>query len=323
MESEQEDQTPEHTTEGRFFGRLRTGLQKTRQALKQGLDAVFSRTRVDAETLEELEEVLIMADLGVPTTQKVLQEVDQLVKQKAFESSGEGLRDGVVATVRDMLLAAAPPAAPSEETALPRPWVLMLVGVNGVGKTTTLGKLAYQMREDGARPLLAAADTFRAAAIEQAEIWAHRAGVDIIKGQAHGDAAAVAYDAVQAAQARQADSVLIDTAGRLHTKSHLMDELKKMQRVLHRALPGAPHDIWLALDATTGQNAIVQVQQFHESLGLTGLILTKLDSTAKGGIVVNIADQFQLPIRYIGIGEGVEDLRPFDAAEFAAALLEP
>ena len=162
-----------------------------------------------------------------------------------------------------------------------------------------------------------------AAAVEQAEVWAERAGVDIIKGQAGGDAAAVAYDAVKAAQARQADQVLIDTAGRLHNKSHLMDELKKMKRVLERALPGAPHDIWLVLDATTGQNAVVQVQQFHNALDLTGLVLTKLDGTAKGGIVVNIADQFQLPIRYVGIGEGIEDLRPFDAAEFAEALLAP
>ena len=307
-------------TEERLFGRLRAGLEKTRQSLKQSLESVFSRQRVDADTLEELEEVLIMADLGMPATQKVLQEVETLVKEKAIESDGEGLRDGVVTTVRNMLLESMPPVSDDEATQ-PQPWVLMLVGVNGVGKTTTLGKLAHQMRADGDTPLIAAADTFRAAAIEQAEIWADRAGADLIKGQAGGDAAAVAYDAVQAAQARQANRVLIDTAGRLHNKSHLMDELKKMQRVLARALPGAPHEIWLVLDATTGQNAVVQVQQFHDALGLTGLVLTKLDGTAKGGIVVNIADQFQLPIRYVGIGEGVDDLRPFDAAEFAEALL--
>jgi fused signal recognition particle receptor len=307
--------------EGRFFGRLRAGLQKTRQALQQSLESVFSRQRLDAETLEDLEEALIMADLGVAATQKVLQEVSRLVKQKAIDGNGEGLRQSVTATIRDILLRATPSGL--DEALLPAPWVLMLVGVNGVGKTTTMGKLAYQMRQAGATPLLAAADTFRAAAIEQADIWARRAGVDIIKGQAGGDAAAVAYDAVQAAQARQADRVLIDTAGRLHTKSHLMDELKKMQRVLGRALSGAPHDIWLVLDATTGQNATAQVRQFHAALGLTGLILTKLDGTAKGGIVVNIADQFQLPLRYVGIGESVDDLRPFDAAEFAEALLEP
>jgi fused signal recognition particle receptor len=312
----------ENMAEGRFFGRLRSGLQKTRQALRQSLESVFSRQRIDAETLEDLEEALIMADLGMPATQKVLQEVSQLVKQKAFEGGGEGLRQGVAATIRNILLSAVPPEGAAADAPLPSPWVLMLVGVNGVGKTTTMGKLAHQMRQSGATPLLAAADTFRAAAIEQAEIWAQRAGVEIIKGQAGGDAAAVAYDAVQAARARQADRVLIDTAGRLHTKIHLMDELKKMQRVLDRALPGAPHDIWLVLDATTGQNATMQVRQFHEALGLTGLILTKLDGTAKGGIVVNIADQFRLPIRYVGIGESVEDLRPFDAAEFAEALLE-
>jgi fused signal recognition particle receptor len=301
-----------------FLTRLRAGLQKTRQALQQGLEGVFSRPRIDAETLEDLEEALIMADLGVPATQKVLQEVSTRVKQKALEA-GEGLRHGVMTTVRDILLAALPPS--SEAQGRPQPWVLMLVGVNGVGKTTTLGKLAYQLRGAGETPVLAAADTFRAAAIEQAEIWAQRAGVTIIKGQPGGDAAAVAFDAVQAARSRRADCVLIDTAGRLHTKVHLMEELKKMQRVLGRALPGAPHDIWLVLDATTGQNAIMQVQQFHAALGLTGLILTKLDGTAKGGIVVNIAEQFRLPIRYIGIGEGVDDLRPFDATAFAEALL--
>jgi fused signal recognition particle receptor len=197
-----------------------------------------------------------------------------------------------------------------------------MVGVNGVGKTTTLGKLAHQFQAAGEKSLLVAADTFRAAAIEQAELWAKRAGVDIIKGQPGGDAAAVAFDAVRAARARQVERVLIDTAGRLHTKVHLMEELKKMRRVLEREMPGAPHDIWLVLDATTGQNGITQVQQFHDSLGLTGLVLTKLDGTAKGGIVINIADQFHVPIRYIGIGEGLDDLRPFDAAEFAAALLE-
>jgi fused signal recognition particle receptor len=304
--------------EGGFFGRLRAGLQKTRQALKERLETVFTRPRVDAETLEELEEALIMADLGIQATGKILQEVSQRVKQRVIQA-GDGLRIGVAEAIRDILLAAAPP--PHDEP-LVRPWVLMLVGVNGVGKTTTLGKLAYQRRAAGERVMLVAADTFRAAAIEQAAIWAERAGVDIIKGQPGGDAAAVAFDAVRAAQSRQADRVLIDTAGRLHTKHHLMEELKKMTRVLGRELPGAPHDIWLVLDATTGQNGIMQVRQFHADLGLTGLVLTKLDGTAKGGIVVHIADEFRLPIRYVGVGEGVDDLRPFDAAEFAAALLE-
>ena len=305
--------------EGRFFGRLLSGLHKTRQALKENLEAVFSRKRIDTETLEELEEALILADLGVQTTEKVLQEVNKRVKQKTIEA-GESLRAGVVETLRDILLAATPTSAP--DMTFPRPWVLMMVGVNGVGKTTTLGKFAYQLRAAGETPLLVAADTFRAAAIEQAELWAKRAGVDIIKGQPGGDAAAVAFDAVRAARARQVDRVLIDTAGRLHTKVHLMEELKKMRRVLEREMPGAPHDIWLVLDATTGQNGIAQVQQFHDSLGLTGLVLTKLDGTAKGGIVINIAEQFHVPIRYIGIGEGMDDLRPFDAAEFARALLE-
>jgi fused signal recognition particle receptor len=306
--------------EGRFLGRLWAGLQKTRQALTESLGAVFSRKRIDAETLEELEEALILADLGAPTTEKILQEVHRRVKQKTIEA-GAGLQAGVIETVRDILLAATPASA-ATLTAPPRPWVLLMVGVNGVGKTTTLGKLAHQFQAAGETSLLVAADTFRAAAIEQAELWAKRAGVDIIKGQPGGDAAAVAFDAVRAARARQVERVLIDTAGRLHTKVHLMEELKKMRRVLEREMPGAPHDIWLVLDATTGQNGVAQVQQFHESLGLTGLVLTKLDGTAKGGIVINIAEQFHIPIRYIGVGEGLDDLRPFDAAEFAAALLE-
>jgi len=303
----------------RLFERMRLGLRKTRETLQQGLDAVFSHNRVDADTLEELEEVLIMADLGAVATRKVLQEVEQRVRQNAIAPNGEGLREGVVDTISEILLS----ATTSGEVRSPeaRPWVMMLVGVNGVGKTTTLGKLAHQFRDMGERPLIVAADTFRAAAIEQAEIWAQRAGVEIIKGQAGGDAAAVAYDAIQAAQARHVDRVLIDTAGRLHNKVHLMDELKKMRRVLARTMPEAPHEVWLVLDATTGQNAVSQVAQFHEHIGLTGLVLTKLDSTAKGGIVVNIADQFHLPIRYIGIGEEIDDLRPFEAITFAQALL--
>lgn len=306
--------------ERRFLGRLRSGLQKTRQALKESLDTVFRRQRVDSETLEELEEVLIMADLGLPVTTRVLQEVSGRANRRSLQGDN-GLRDGVAAALRDILLTAFE-AAPHSEVKPPPPWVLMLVGVNGAGKTTTMGKLAYQFHQTGERVLIAAADTFRAAAIEQAEIWAQRAGVDMIKGQPGGDSAAVAFDALRAAQARNMDRVLIDTAGRLHTKSHLMEELKKMVRVLRRELPGAPHDVWLVLDATTGQNGVAQVKQFHDDLGLTGLVLTKLDGTAKGGIVINIADQFQIPIRYIGIGEGLDDLRPFDAEAFIAALLE-
>ncbi len=302
-----------------FLQRLRSGLQKTRQSLMGSLEAVFSRKRLDIDTLEELEEALILADLGARTADKVLQEVNVRVKNKTIEA-GDGLRDGVIDILRDIMTGAMPSAA--ETIAQPRPWVLMMVGVNGVGKTTTLGKLAHHFRQQGGKSLLVAADTFRAAAIEQAAIWSERAGVDVIKGQPGGDAAAVAFDAVQAACARRMDRVLIDTAGRLHTKAPLMEELKKMQRVLGRALPDAPHDIWLVLDATTGQNGLAQVRQFHESLGLTGLVLTKLDGTSKGGIVINVAQEFQLPIRYIGVGEGVDDLRPFDVAEFTAALFD-
>ena len=305
--------------ESGFFQRLRNGLQKTRQSLMGSLEVVFSRKRLDIDTLEELEEALILADLGVRTADRVLQEVNARVKNKTIEA-GDGLRDGVIGILREIMAGVVPPAA--ETTDQPRPWVLMMVGVNGVGKTTTLGKLAHHFHQQGGTSLLAAADTFRAAAIEQAAIWGERAGVDVIRGQPGGDAAAVAFDAVQAACARQVERVLIDTAGRLHTKAPLMEELKKMQRVLGRALPDAPHDVWLVLDATTGQNGLAQVRQFHDSLGLTGLVLTKLDGTAKGGIVINVAQEFQLPIRYVGVGEGVDDLRPFDAAEFTAALFD-
>lgn len=301
-----------------FFQRLRSGLQKTRQSLMGRLDVVFSRQRLDLDTLEELEEALILADLGAHTAERVLQEVSARVKNKTI-AAGDGLRDGVIDILRDIMTGAMPPV---EAISQPRPWVLMMVGVNGVGKTTTLGKLAHHFHQQGGKSLLVAADTFRAAAVEQAAIWGERAGVDIIKGQPGGDAAAVAFDAVQAACARHVDQVLIDTAGRLHTKAPLMEELKKMQRVLGRALPDAPHDVWLVLDATTGQNGLAQVRQFHDSLGLTGLVLTKLDGTAKGGIVINVAQEFQLPVRYIGVGEGVDDLRPFDAAEFTAALFD-
>ena len=305
---------------GGFFQRLRSGLQKTRQSLMGSLEVVFSRKRLDIDTLEELEEALILADLGAPTADRVLQEVNARVKNKTIEA-GDGLREGVIDILRD-IMAGAVPVVVVEEVSRPRPWVLMMVGVNGVGKTTTLGKLAHHFQQQGGKSLLVAADTFRAAAIEQAAIWGERAGVDVIKGQPGGDAAAVAYDAVQAACARHMDRVLIDTAGRLHTKAPLMEELKKMQRVLGRSLPDAPHDIWLVLDATTGQNGLAQVRQFHESLGLTGLVLTKLDGTSKGGIVINVAHEFQLPIRYVGVGEGVDDLRPFDVAEFTAALFD-
>ena len=301
-----------------FFQRLRSGLQKTRQSLMGSLEAVFSRNRLDIDTLEELEEALILADLGARTADRVVQEVNARVKSRTI-AAGDGLRDGVIDILRGIMAGAIPPSASINQ---PPPWVLMMVGVNGVGKTTTLGKLAHHLHQEGGTSLLVAADTFRAAAIEQAAIWGERAGVDVIKGQPGGDAAAVAFDAVQAARARQVDRVLIDTAGRLHTKAPLMDELKKMQRVLGRALPEAPHDIWLVLDATTGQNGLAQVRQFHDSLGLTGLVLTKLDGTAKGGIVINVAQEFQLPIRYVGVGEGVDDLRPFDAAEFTAALFD-
>jgi fused signal recognition particle receptor len=269
------------------------------------------KRRIDADLLEEIEELLITSDIGVQTAARL---IDRLSAAKA------GSVEELQAVLRTEILAILThPPRPTREPGS-APHVIMVVGVNGVGKTTTIGKLAARLKADGRKVLIAAADTFRAAAVEQLAIWAERAGADIVRHQDGADPAAVAYDAVDAARARGADVVIVDTAGRLHTKVNLMEEIKKIKRSIAKKLPDAPHEILLVLDATTGQNAVSQARLFHEALELTGIALTKLDGTAKGGIVIAICHEFDIPLRYIGIGEAIEDLQEFDPEQFVEAL---
>ncbi len=296
----------------RYFARLRERLTKTRQNLSAGFSRVLTgKRRIDADLLEEIEELLITSDIGVQTAARL---IDRLSAAKA------GSVEELQAVLRTEILAILThPPRPTREPGS-APHVIMVVGVNGVGKTTTIGKLAARLKADGRKVLIAAADTFRAAAVEQLAIWAERAGADIVRHQDGADPAAVAYDAVDAARARGADVVIVDTAGRLHTKVNLMEEIKKIKRSIAKKLPDAPHEILLVLDATTGQNAVSQARLFHEALELTGIALTKLDGTAKGGIVIAICHEFDIPLRYIGIGEAIEDLQEFDPEQFVEAL---
>jgi fused signal recognition particle receptor len=296
----------------RYFARLRERLGKTRQSLSAGLSRVLTgKRRIDADLLEEIEELLITSDIGVQTTARLI---------ARLSAATAGPLEELQAVLRaEILSILARPPRPAQ-TPEPPPHVIMVVGVNGVGKTTTIGKLAARLKAEGRKVLIAAADTFRAAAVEQLTIWAERAGADIVRHQDGADPAAVAYDAVDAAQARGADVVIVDTAGRLHTKVNLMEEIKKVKRSIAKKLPNAPHEILLVLDATTGQNAISQARLFHEALELTGIALTKLDGTAKGGIVIAICHEFDIPLQFIGIGEGIEDLQDFDPEQFVEAL---
>ncbi|MBI5442861.1 MAG: signal recognition particle-docking protein FtsY [Deltaproteobacteria bacterium] len=306
----------EPPAEGGLFARLRQGLEKTRQGFVQKVDRVlFGKKTIDAETLDELEEALVTADLGVQTAVKLIQGIQERVERKEL-GSPEALRSYLKEAVRGILVE----DEGHFELGAERPYVVMVVGVNGVGKTTTIGKIASQFRARGCKVILAAADTFRAAAIEQLGIWGERVGAHVVRHQHGSDPAAVAYDAVQAAQAREAELVIIDTAGRLHTKANLMEELKKVKRVIGKAAPGAPHEVLLVVDATTGQNAISQARLFHEAVGVDSIALTKLDGTAKGGVIVGICEELKIPIKFIGIGEKVDDLRPFDARAFVEAL---
>ncbi len=305
-------QSANHTPGGGYLKRLKNRLSKTRQTLADGFDKIFAdQTRVDDAMLENLEELLITADIGVQTAMQLIEQisakhisdVDQLKSQ---------LREEILSILKVHTSAA--------QIVNSTPHVIMVIGVNGVGKTTTIGKLAAKSTAAGKKVLIAASDTFRAAAIEQLTIWAERAGADIVKHKAHADPAAVAFDAVAAASSRGADVVLIDTAGRLHTKINLMEELKKIKRSIAKQLPGAPHEVLMVLDATTGQNAISQAKLFNAALDITGLALTKLDGTAKGGIVVSICSALNIPLQYIGIGEQIDDLRPFEPEQFVKAL---
>jgi fused signal recognition particle receptor len=300
-----------------FIGRLRERLGKTRASLVDNVRTVFSgRSRIDDDIFDELEEVLITADVGVETTLDIIEDMRRVCREERLEDP-EALYD----VLKSELTQALEPGDHAVHWETDQgPHVTLIVGVNGSGKTTTIGKLASHLTAAGKSVILGAADTFRAAATEQLAIWGERTGVPVIKHQDGADPAAVAYDAADASVARNSDCLIIDTAGRLHTKVNLMEELKKIQRVLGKRVPGAPHEVLLVLDATTGQNGLQQAKQFTDALHVTGIVLTKLDGTAKGGIVVAIQRQLGIPIKLIGVGETVDDLQPFDAAEFVEAL---
>ena len=299
-----------------FFVRLRDRLSRTRKAFTNRIDnLLLGKKEIDENLLEELEEILIASDIGVQTTMALIQRVRERVERKDLIDPGElkhALQGEILAFLK----------VPSKPVQMPhdKPHVIMVVGVNGVGKTTTIGKLSDRYTRQGQRVLLIAADTFRAAAVEQLEIWGDRVGAEVIRHKGRADPSAVVYDGIQAATSRGVDVVMIDTAGRLHTKVNLMEQLKKIRRTVARQIAHAPHEILLVLDASTGQNAISQAQLFHEATGVTGVALTKLDGTAKGGIVVGICHDLKLPIQYIGLGEKVDDLQDFDADAFAKAL---
>ena len=298
-----------------FFAKLKAGLDKTRKSILGGVDAVLGGfTKIDEELFEELEEALIMADMGVQTTMNIVENLRKRVKRE--HATDPSLIKGMLA---DEITAILSEGVQQEET-LPNPSVILVIGVNGVGKTTTIGKLASRYKAEGRSVLLAAADTFRAAAIDQLEVWGQRAGIEVIKQEENSDPAAVVYDAVHAARSQKRDLLICDTAGRLHNKKNLMEELRKIGKVIEREHPDAHKEVYLVLDATTGQNALQQAKLFQEVADITGIILTKLDGTAKGGIVVAIKSELQIPVRYIGVGEGINDLQKFDAKEFAKAL---
>ncbi|MBR2851254.1 MAG: signal recognition particle-docking protein FtsY [Anaerotignum sp.] len=298
-----------------FFAKLKAGLDKTRKNILGGVDGVLGAfTKIDEDLFEELEEALIMADLGVQTTMDIVENLRKRVKRE-HATDPSVIKDMLIDEITAILEEGA-----EEAESLPNPSVLLVIGVNGVGKTTTIGKLAHNYKEEGKTVMLAAADTFRAAAIDQLEIWGERNNVPVIKQEENSDPAAVVFDAVHEARKQNADLLICDTAGRLHNKKNLMEELKKIARVIEREYPAAHKEVYLVLDATTGQNALQQAKLFKEVADITGIVLTKLDGTAKGGIVVAIKSELQIPVRYIGVGEGIHDLQKFNAAEFAGAL---
>ena len=299
------------------FTRLRDRLRRTRQSLVSGLGKLFAGRKLDDEALEELESRLLLADVGVDVTNHLIQRLTERVSRQSLNDA-----PALLQALHDELLAILAPCQQPWRPSDSRPYVILTVGVNGVGKTTTIGKLAQWLQNEGHSVLLAAGDTFRAAAVEQLQVWGERNRIPVIAQTRGADSASVIYDAIQAATARQIEVVIADTAGRLHTQSNLMEELKKIKRVMGKLDATAPHEVLLVVDASTGQNALNQAVQFHEAVGVTGLILTKLDGTAKGGIVFAIARRLGLPIRFIGVGESLEDLRAFDAGEFVAALLD-
>ncbi|MEE3609248.1 signal recognition particle-docking protein FtsY [Avibacterium paragallinarum] len=318
-QSEAENPQPaekEKPSKGGFFSRLVKGLIRTKQNIGSGFLSLFSGKKIDDDLFEELEEQLLIADIGMPTTTKIINNLTQHASRKQLKEA-DLLYQQLKAELADIIN---PVAQPLQIDSSKKPYVILMVGVNGVGKTTTIGKLARQFQMQGKSVMLAAGDTFRAAAVEQLQVWGERNHIPVIAQNTGADSASVIYDAMQSAAARNIDILIADTAGRLQNKNNLMDELKKIVRVMKKYDETAPHEIMLTLDAGTGQNAISQAKLFHEAVGLTGISLTKLDGTAKGGVIFAIADQFKLPIRYIGIGEKIEDLRPFQAEEFIEAL---
>lgn len=297
-----------------FFEKLKAGLSKTKKALFGGIEDLFKRfRRVDEELFDELEELLITSDVGVETTEELLDALRERVKEEKIREPEE-IKKILYAELRAMI---------GEGDGLhlsTKPSVILVIGVNGVGKTTSIGKMAAELKSQKKKVIVAAADTFRAAAAEQLAVWCERAGVDLIRQGAGADPAAVVFDTIQAAKSRGADVVIVDTAGRLHNKKNLMDELAKIDRVITRELPGADRENLLVLDATTGQNAVIQAREFKEAAKITGLVLTKLDGTAKGGVILSIRRELDIPVKFVGVGEGIDDMKPFDADEFAEAL---
>ena len=299
-----------------FFNKIAEGLKKTRDSMMGKVDALLnSFTKIDEDFFDELEESLIMADVGAVTSARICENLRKKVKEEGL-SDPTAVKGALKEIIAQML------AGDEALNLSTKPSIILVIGVNGVGKTTTIGKLAHNLHEDGKKVLLAAADTFRAAAIDQLQIWADRAGVDLVKHGEGSDPAAVVFDAINAGKARGCDVVICDTAGRLHNKKNLMDELSKIARVIDREAPGSAKEVLLVLDATTGQNALNQAKLFQEAAGLTGIILTKLDGTARGGVVIGIKEELDIPIKYIGVGEQIDDLRPFDSKEFVEALFE-
>lgn len=311
-----EIETREKPSEGGFFSRLVKGLLKTKQNIGAGFRSFFLGKKIDDELFEELEEQLLIADIGVPTTSKIIKNLTEHASRKELQDA-ELLYQQLKVEMADIL---EPVAQSLEIDSTKKPYVILMVGVNGVGKTTTIGKLARKFQAEGKSVMLAAGDTFRAAAVEQLQVWGERNHIPVVAQSTGSDSASVIFDAMQSAAARNIDILIADTAGRLQNKNNLMDELKKIVRVMKKYDETAPHEIMLTLDAGTGQNAISQAKLFNEAVGLTGISLTKLDGTAKGGVIFAIADQFKLPIRYIGVGEKIEDLREFNAKEFIEAL---
>lgn len=299
-----------------FFDKLKEGLFKTKNAITKKVDALFKKfVKVDEELFDELEELLISADIGVNTTEEILDELRDTVKEKRIKEPEE-VKNELFDILRRMIGEHEPLNLST------KPSVILVIGVNGVGKTTSIGKISAELKRQGKKVVVAAADTFRAAAAEQLNVWTDRAGVDIIKQAAGADPASVVFDAISAVKSRGADVLIVDTAGRLHNKKNLMDELAKIDRVINRELPGAAKETLLVLDATTGQNAVYQAKEFKEASRITGLVLTKLDGTAKGGIVISIKKELGIPVKFIGVGEQIDDMKPFNSKEFAGALFE-